>query len=175
MLWVDYVENIDDSHPMTTAKKHIKMICDVISDKAIDMVEFGSYYGYSTAAFALASPMSNIISVDLSDHISEQNRVNLWNSLNIKNIIPYTTSTQRFLQDNKKHYDVIFHDAAHGKAALGEYFECAKITNCLIIHDFEQLDTISQNSIKNLFSNIIEDYDNKGRCLLIAQNIEELL
>jgi predicted O-methyltransferase YrrM len=164
---------------MTTANKHIKMICDLIHDKAIVMVEFGSYYGYSTAAFALSSPSSKIISIDLSDHISERQRVDLWNTLGIKNIIPYTTSTAQFLELNQKYansltknshnvYDIIFHDAIHGPQAMPEYMECIKITNCLVIHDFEQLDPASQQTIKQYFNSTAEDYDSKGRCLFIG-------
>ena len=132
------------------------------------MVEFGSYYGYSTAAFALSSPDSQIISIDLSDHISEQQRVNLWNTLGIQNIIPYTMSTSQFLESNEKSYDVIFHDAVHGPAAMPEYLESIKITNCLIIHDFEQIDSSLQQAIKQHFNSTVEDYDSKGRCLFIG-------
>ena len=171
MLWSDYVDNIDNSHPMTTDRKHIKMICELIYDKSISMVEFGSYYGYSTAAFALSSPSSQIISIDLSlpGHISEQQRVSMWNTLDIKNIIPHTMSTSQFLERNEKYYDVIFHDAIHGPQAHIEYMECIKITDCLIIHDFEQLHTIQQQEIKQYFSNTIEDYDSKGRCLFVGK------
>jgi predicted O-methyltransferase YrrM len=169
MLWSYYIDNIDDSHPMTTNSKHIKMICGLIYDKSISMVEFGSYYGYSTAAFALSSPSSQIISIDLSCHISEHKRVSMWNSLGIKNIIPYTMSTSKFLESNDKYYDVIFHDAIHGAQAYTEYIECIKITDCLIIHDFEQMQTIQQQKIKQYFNNTIEDYDSKGRCLFVGK------
>ena len=170
MLWSHYVDNMDDSHPMTTDSKHIKMICEIIHGKSINMVEFGSYYGHSTAAFALSSPSSQIISVDLSlpDHISEQQRVNMWNTLDIKNIIPYTMSTSQFLERNEKYYNVIFHDAIHGPQAHTEYMECIKITDCLIIHDFEQIYTIQQEEIKQYFNTTIEDYDSKGRSLFIG-------
>lgn len=169
MHWLDYVNNIDDSHPMTTANKHIKMICDLIYDRTVVMVEFGSYYGYSTAAFALSSPSSQIISVDLSDHISEQTRINTWHSLGIHNIVPYTMSTSQFLLQNKNSYDVIFHDAVHGPKAIPEYIECVNRTDCLVIHDFEQISDEARQSIKKNFKNTVEDYDHKGRCLFIGQ------
>ena len=133
------------------------------------MVVFGSYYGYSTSAFALSSPNSQIISIDLSDYIPEQQRVDLWNTLGINNINPYTMSTSQFLERNEKYYDVIFHDAIHGPTAIPEYMKCVKITDCLIIHDFEQMYTIQQQEIKQYFNNTLENYDDKGRCLFIGK------
>lgn len=166
--WNIYLNQLDDSHIMTTSKKHIRILCELIEHKRWNIIEFGSHLGLSTSAIALASPQSKIISIDLSDTIQECTRVELWSKLNISNIHPYTCSTVSFLKNNNQLYDFIFHDALHGSKAMEEYIECSKICNILAIHDFEQLINNDRNIIQSVFRKTYEDYDDKGRCLFIG-------
>lgn len=168
MNWIDYVDNIDDSHQMTTDKNHIKKLCDLVHGHSYNILELGSHAGISTAGLALASPESSIDSVDLCDTIPERCRVEYWSSLGIKNITPFACSAQQFLDHNTKHYDFIFHDAMHGSRAMHEYLVCANISDILAIHDFEQLAQNEMDYIINHFKYHILDSDFKNRILFIG-------
>lgn len=170
MDWIDYVNEIDDSHQMTTDKKHIKILCEMVSDKNYSIVEFGSHAGISTAALALSSPKSTIKSVDLCDSIPENFRTRYWSSLGITNIMPIPCSTIDFLNRNKSYYDFIFHDAVHGMRAMKEYLMCCNICHTLAIHDFEKLPPSSQEIIISKFNNHILDHDKLGRFLFVGFN-----
>jgi predicted O-methyltransferase YrrM len=168
---VDYLDKQNYNHKMITDKKHIFLLCNYLANKNFNVVEFGSYSGISTAALAIASKDSKIISVDLSDHISEQYRIKYWNSLNITNITPITCSTSQFLLLNKElgsYYDFIFHDAIHGIEAFNEYLDCIEMADNIAIHDFEQLPFENKQCIKDFFYETIEDVDSSGRCLFMG-------
>ena len=83
MNWNNYLESIDDSHQMTTSKNHISMICSIVKDCNGLILEIGSHAGLSTAAIALAANNAKIISIDLSDTIPEDYRINYWKNLGI--------------------------------------------------------------------------------------------
>lgn len=168
MNWIDYVNNIDDSHQMTTDKNHIKKLCDLVNGHSYKILELGSHAGISTAGLALSSPESSIDSVDLCDTIPERSRVEYWNSLGINNITPFACSAQAFLDHNTKHYDFIFHDAMHGSRAVGEYLSCIKICDILAIHDFEQLQQQEMHYIIHHFKYHLLDSDLKNRILFIG-------
>jgi len=163
----DYLNGADFSSPMTTDKKHIKMLCELVENKSMKVLELGSYQGISTAAMAIASPDSEITSVDLSDHISSEARLKYWKSLGIENILAITLGSNRFLPNCGK-YDLIFHDAVHGNNSMPEYITCASKCKILCIHDFEQLSDHNRSLIKSLFSECVEDFDDSGRCLFIG-------
>lgn len=168
MDYNSYLDSIDDSHQMTTDKDHIRIICDIIKHKKLNILELGSHAGISTAAFALSSPEANIISVDLSDTIREIDRVSYWNSLGISNITPITCSAEYFLRNTQTFYDLIFHDAMHGPSIMPEYLMCTQKTKILVIHDFEQLRNDQQNQLSCLFIEAKTYKDNRGRILFIG-------
>jgi predicted O-methyltransferase YrrM len=166
--WKQYLNDVDDSHTMTTDKKHIAMLCDIVENKEYSILELGSYLGISTAALALASPKSSIIAVDLCDHIPNSYRINYWDNLGIKNIKAVQQYAQAFLINTNSNFDFIFHDAVHGNRAINEYLLCSEKTKILAIHDFEHLSVEYQNKISGLFSNTIIDTDTKNRQLFIG-------
>lgn len=168
MNWTDYIDQIDDSHQMTTNKEHIRKLCNLVANQKYKILELGSHAGISTAGLALASPESSIDSVDLCDTIPEGRRVSFWSSFGIKNITPFGCSAQSFLQTNVHHYDFIFHDAMHGSRALNEYLFCCNICDILAIHDFEQLSGSEQEQVISKFKYHLLDSDPKGRVLFIG-------
>ena len=165
-----YLDQVDDSHQMTTHKDHIRKICDVVQNSKMNILELGSHAGISTAALALAAPESKITSVDLSDTIPEQNRVKYWESLGIANITPVSCDAGWFLRSLKSNekYNLIFHDAMHGPGVMPEYLMCAEKSDILAIHDFEQLRENQQEELANLFQEYIIDQDIKNRVLFIG-------
>lgn len=168
MDYNSYLDSIDDSHQMTTDKDHIRIICDIITQKKLNILELGSHIGISTAALALSSPESNIVSVDLSDTIREIDRVSYWDSLGISNIRPITCSSEQYLINMPTFYDLIFHDAMHGPSIMPEYLMCAQKTNILVIHDFEQLTNEQQNQLSSMFHKVEKFKDIRGRILFIG-------
>lgn len=168
MNWIDYVNQIDDSHRMTTDKEHIRKLCELVVGFKYKILELGSHAGISTAGLALASPNSSIDSVDLCDTIPETTRISFWKSLGINNITPFGCSALSFLQTNTNHYDFIFHDAMHGSQALNEYMLCSRLCDILAIHDFEQLSNLEQDQVSSQFKYHLLDSDSKGRVLFIG-------
>ena len=164
-----YLDSVDFSHPMTTARRHIEMICGMAYGKTV--LELGSHAGISATAIALAGGI--VTSVDLCDTISEQERIDYWrfNGVTIK---PWAGTAAAYLEHCEKYpdvvsFDIIFHDAMHGDRAFGEYMACANICGTLVIHDFEQLSPAGQVALKACTASSIEDADHLGRVLFIAR------
>jgi predicted O-methyltransferase YrrM len=167
--WRDYVDSIDDSHPMTTDRKHIRMLCEAVEGQAWRILELGSHEGRSAAAMAWAAPRSTITAVDLCDTVSEAMRAVYWATLGITNIKPVAASAGDFLLSCQRgQYDFVFHDAAHGPTAFFEYLGCAEIASGLAIHDFELLPAEMQAAVASKFSNTSTDADGKGRVLFVG-------
>ncbi len=168
--WREFVESIDDSHPMTTDRRHIRMLCEAVEGKQWRILELGSHRGLSAAAMALASPESAITAVDLSDTVAEAMRSTYWASLGITNISPVTVDAASYLsQCHPGQFDLVFHDAVHGPAAFLEYLGCVEITSSILaIHDFEQLDDAMQAAVAAKFSTTGIDTDSKGRALFVG-------
>lgn len=166
MTFRDYLEAIDDSHPMTTDRRHIADVCELCEGSTGSILELGSHAGISTAAIALAAPDANVYSVDLCDTVPESARVEYWAGLNISNIYPAGVSAHLYLSAMASMggwFDVIFHDAAHGEAVLSEYVLAASMCDRLAIHDYEQLSRESQQRIESFFTRIDKSTDAKGR------------
>jgi predicted O-methyltransferase YrrM len=173
MTWVEYLATIDASHPMTTAPKHIAELCEIVAGKDWRILELGSHAGLSTAALAIAAPESTIVSVDLCDTIPQETREEYWRLLGIENIQPVCDDAKRFLWESSLHleaWDLIFHDAVHGEAALNEYLTAAAMTDILAIHDFEQLGSTSQAAVKSRFFFTTETTDDRGRTLFVGHH-----
>ena len=68
MNYLEFLANVDDSHPMTTAVMHIEVLCRY-AKRATSILELGSHAGISAAAMALANPHATIVSVDLCDTV----------------------------------------------------------------------------------------------------------
>jgi hypothetical protein len=167
--WRDFVDSIDDSHPMTTDRRHIRMLCEAVEGQAWRILELGSHAGLSAAAMALAAPRSEITSVDLCDTIGEAMRTVYWSSLGIANINPVAASAGDFLASCLPgQFEFVFHDAVHGPNALFEYLGCAEISSGLAIHDFEQLPPEMQAAVSAKFSHTTTDADHKGRVLFVG-------
>jgi predicted O-methyltransferase YrrM len=164
--WKDFVDAIDDSDPMTTAREHIAMICEAVEGREWNILELGSHAGISTAAIALAAPESKITSVDLCDTVQEAMRLVYWASNGVTNITPVAGTAEGFLRTCLPgQFDVVFHDAVHGPAAFSEYLACVEITRILFIHDFEQLPEDMQEAIRWKFPASNTNTDAKGRVL----------
>ena len=172
MTAYEYCRTIDDSHPMTTWKGHIQMLATVAS-KCQTILELGSHRGLSTAAMALAAPTARIVSVDLCDTVSQEERVEYWKSIGVKNIYPVKDDAAaylaRCLRSGEK-FDLVFHDAVHGDGAADEYIACAQIAKTLAIHDWEQLGGEYQDDLINRFRHWEATADAKGRHLFIGWN-----
>lgn len=167
--WREFVDLLDDSHPMTTDKRHIQMLCEAVEDRACRILELGSHAGLSTAAMALAAPVSTITAVDLCDTIAEAMRTVYWASLGITNIKPVAGSAGDFLLScTPGQFDFVFHDAVHGPAAFFEYLGCAEIASGLAIHDYEQLPPEMQAAVAAKFAHTATDADGKGRVLFMG-------
>jgi len=164
--WKEFVDSIDDSDPMTTAKEHIGLICEVVQGQTWSILELGSHAGISTTAIALAAPESKVISVDLCDTVLEATRVGYWDSAGVTNITPVAGTAEGFLRTCLPgQFDFVFHDAVHGPPAFSEYLACVEIAGILFIHDFEQLPEDMRNAIRAKFRLSKTDADAKGRVL----------
>jgi hypothetical protein len=167
--WREFVDSIDDSHPMTTDRRHIGKLCEAVEGQAWRILELGSHAGLSTAAMALAAPRSTITAVDLCDTVSEAMRTTYWATLGITNITPVAGSAGDFLSSCLPgQFDFIFHDAVHGPAAFFEYLGCAEVTSGLAIHDYEQLPAEMQSAVSAQFAHTATDADAKGRVLFLG-------
>ena len=154
---------------MTTDKRHIGKLCEAVEGQEWRILELGSHAGLSTAAMALAAPVSTITAVDLCDTVSEAMRTTYWATLGLTNIEPVAASAGDFLSSCLPgQFDFIFHDAVHGPAAFFEYLGCAEITSGLAIHDYEQLPAEMQAAIEAKFSHTATDADGKGRVLFVG-------
>ena len=165
----DYLDSVDFSHPMTTARRHIEMICGMAYGKTV--LELGSHAGISATAIALAGGI--VTSVDLCDTISEQQRIDYWKLHGVE-ITPWAGTAAAYLEHCEKYpdvvsFDIIFHDAMHGDRAFGEYMACANICGTLVIHDFEQLSPAGQVALRACTASSIEEADHLGRVLFIAR------
>lgn len=166
----DYCHSIDDSHPMTTWRGHIQML-STIAAKCRTILELGSHRGFSTAAMAIASPEARVVSVDLCDTVPQQERVDYWKTLGIKNIYPVRDDAALYLARCRRSgetFDLVFHDAVHGDQAADEYIACAEIADILAIHDWEQLGSEYQDDLINRFANWEATSDAKGRMLFVG-------
>ena len=173
MTWQEYLDAIDDSDPMTTAKGHIADLCQIVAGKEWRVLELGSHMGISTAAMAFAAPDSTIVSVDLCDTVSESKRVDYWRLMRLDNVQAVKADAWHFLRESQLHlepWDLIFHDAVHGEAALPEYLTAAGLCSVLAIHDFEQLCPASQDSVASRFRRVVTSDDAKGRRLFVGQH-----
>ena len=170
MTWQEYLAGVDDSHPMTTAREHITDICRLAERCGGEVLELGSHAGISTAAIALATPGS-VVSVDLCDTVPEAARTDYWRSLGLTNITPVQADAGRFLRQCQlllRSYALIFHDAAHGDAVLPEYLTAAGLTDCLVIHDWEQLSEENRATVAGRFDTVTTSADEHGRTLFVG-------
>lgn len=161
---------MDDSHQMTTAREHIQEIACAASHSRT-ILELGSHQGFSAAAIAIANPQAQVVSVDLCDTIPQEQRVEYWNKLGIKNIFPVNSDAASYLAmclRKRETFDFIFHDALHGDRAADEYISCSELTQALAIHDWEQLGSNYQEDLKNRFHYWNESSDVRGRFLFLA-------
>ena len=173
MKFAEYLSQIDDSHPMTTSREHIKRLCETCVGSSGVILELGSHAGISAAAIAMAAPDAVIVAVDLCDAVPESSRVAYWESLGLTNIRPVANDAGVFLLREKSvgnRFGVIFHDARHGEQVLGEYLLAAAMCRTLAIHDFEQLSHESQRLVCSVFSTVERDADSIGRELFIGVN-----
>lgn len=171
MTWREYLAGVDCSHQMTTAREHIAELCEIVQGQEWRVLELGSHAGISTAALAIAAPESTIVSVDLCDTLPESSRVAYWQTVGVANIQPVADDAGRFLRDCQLHldlWDLVFHDAAHGDAVLGEYLTAAGVAGILAIHDWEQLSSSSQDAIARRFSRHTVTADTQGRALFVG-------
>jgi predicted O-methyltransferase YrrM len=172
MTWREYLAGVDDSHQMTTSKEHVAILCEMAAGIRGRILELGSHAGISTAALALASPGSTIVSVDLCDTVPESARTEYWSSLGIANVQPVRADAGAFLRSSQLRLDqwsLIFHDAAHGDAVVPEYLTAAGICYSLAIHDWEQLSRDSQSLIGRRFpGQVAYPADSRGRQLWIG-------
>lgn len=167
--WREFVESIDDSHSMTTDRRHIRMICEAVEGREWRILELGSHAGLSAAAMATAAPRSTLTAVDLCDTVAEAMRTTYWASLGITNIKPVAGSAGDFLSScTPGQFEFIFHDAVHGPAAFFEYLGCAEIASGLAIHDFEQLPPEMRQAVEAKFAHTTTDADSKGRVLFLG-------
>lgn len=175
MTWRDFLDSVDYSHPMTTAKRHIEMLCEIVEGREWSILELGSHAGISAAALALAAPAGVVTAVDLCDTVPERARVEFWGSLGITNIQPVSATAAEFLarcrpwHETTRLYDLVFHDAVHGREAFREYLDCAGVSaGAVAIHDFEQLPSDMRATVTELFSRHATDADDKGRVLFVG-------
>lgn len=173
MTYEQYLAGVDDSHQMTTAREHIAFLCEIVAGQEDwRILELGSHAGISTAALAIASPSSTVVSVDLCDTVCEADRVAYWTLLELENIQPVQADAGRFLRDCQlglEPWDMIFHDACHGDAVLPEYLTAAGLCNVLAIHDWEQLSPGAQASIAERFWSIkVLSPDSRGRQMFVG-------
>ena len=166
--WKEFVDAIDDSHPMTTASEHIAMICEAVEGREWNILELGSHAGISTAAMALAAPKATIVSVDLCDTVPQWSRTAYWESLGIENITPVAGAAGAYLQTAPA-FDLVFHDSVHGDLVVGEYLRCAEIGRVVAIHDFEQLSPANAELVIARFTDHSTTPDERGRLLFVGK------
>lgn len=170
MNYRKFLQLVDDSHPMTTDKGHISLICQFAQGSSGDVLELGSHAGISTAAIAMAVNGRRVISVDLCDTVPESQRVSYWHGLGLRNVTPIADTAMRYLSGlpRSRQFGLIFHDAAHGDAVVGEYMLAATLADVLAIHDWEQLSPQHQRSVADLFCVTVTDKDSRGRVLFVG-------
>jgi predicted O-methyltransferase YrrM len=168
MTWQQYLETIDDSHEMTTARQHLAIMCKIVEGQKWRIVEYGSHAGLSTAALALAAPDSEIVGVDKSDVVSPQAREDYWDSLGITNITQVTSDAWEHLRRSDV-VDFIYHDAAHGDGVFHEYAMALANTGILAMHDWDQLTLPCRQALDRLCkSSEASAPDSKGRVLWVG-------
>lgn len=167
--WQTFVDEVDDSHTMTTSKKHLALLCAAVQGQAWNILELGSHVGISAAAMALAAPAAKVTAVDLCDTVPEAARVAYWAALGVGNITPVAGSAADFLSTcYPGQYSFIFHDAVHGPAAFLEYLGCCEIASGLAIHDYELLPHEMQQAVESKFRLRSLDSDERGRVLFMG-------
>jgi predicted O-methyltransferase YrrM len=168
--WREFLDSVDYSSPMTTAHRHIAMLCEIVEGREWRVLELGSHAGVSAAAMALAAPKSEIKAVDLCDTVPEADRVAYWSGLDVGNIKPVASSAFDFMVScGRGAFDLVFHDAVHGPAAFREYLGCVELASkAVAIHDFEQLPADMQGAIAGMFTSSSTDADEKGRVLFVG-------
>lgn len=167
--WRQFVESLDDSHPMTTDKKHIAQLCQLVEGKSWRILELGSHAGLSAAAMALAAPLSKLTAVDLCDTIPESARVSFWKSIGVDNIQPVAEPADDYLNAcPTSEFDFVFHDADHGAEAFFEYLRCSQVARIVAIHDFEQLPEPMREAVSAKFSSVSTNADGRGRVLFVG-------
>lgn len=168
--WREFLDSVDCSHPMTTSRRHIAMLCEAVEGREWRILELGSHAGVSAAAMALAAPEGEITAVDLCDTVPEATRVSYWCGLNIVNIRPVAASAFDFLLScGRDSFDLVFHDAVHGPAAFREYLGCVELASkAVAVHDFEQMPADMQGAVAGLFSSSSTDTDERGRVLFVG-------
>ena len=166
MTYREYLAQIDDSHPMTTAVMHIDVLCRA-ARQVDSILELGSHAGISAAAMALANPQATVIAVDLCDTVPESQRVDYWKSLGIESIHPVAASAGDYLKTAPR-FGMIFHDAVHGDAAMDEYKRAVDLCDILAIHDFERLSQGNQALLRGMFASHEATADARGRVLFVG-------
>jgi predicted O-methyltransferase YrrM len=167
--WQQFVGELDDSHVMSTCRKHIAMLCAIIEGQAWRIAELGSHRGITAAALALAAPRSTIWAVDLCDTVPEPARIDYWKGLGLDNIRPVHSSASDYLSSLAPGgLDFVYHDAAHGPSAFFEYLGCVEIASTVAIHDWELLPPEMQQAVAAKFSTHSTDSDERGRLLFVG-------
>jgi predicted O-methyltransferase YrrM len=172
MTLEEYLSTIDESDPNTTAAIHIAEVAKYAAP-CKSIVELGTYQGVSTAAIALAAPNAAIHAIDWGPEAVVEHRKTFWGSLGIKPnaITQIRDDVRNFLLAAVGHgikVDMIFHDASHGDAVLGEYMTCAKVASIVAIHDFELLSAQSRARVLGVLSPLHESADERGRALFVG-------
>lgn len=171
MTYREYLAGIDDSHQMTTAREHIAEVCAMAAG-ASRVLELGSHAGLSTAAIALAAPLATVVSVDLCDTVPAAARVAYWGGLGITNIEQVAGDAGRYLAGSEsrgERWDLVFHDARHGDAVVGEYLTCARVADRVAIHDWDRLTEDARCRVSRAFLRFaVSSPDDRGRQLFMG-------
>lgn len=170
----EYLANIDESDPNTTAAIHIAEVCRHAAGCRL-ILELGTHQGISTAGIALAAPGAEIAAVDWCHNSVAAARVEFWRSLGVPAgaIKQINAEVGQFLRDLVQaggKCDLVFHDASHGDAVIEEYLNCAVIARIVAIHDFELLSPENRRRVEAVLSPLHESADHKGRVLFVGES-----
>ncbi len=125
-----------------------------------EILEIGVHEGFSTIFFQYAFKdfHTDVVDIFLNDKRKKfESNINI---INLKNINIYQMTSHTFLVNNKKKYDLIFVDGAHGYldviVDLFYSFQCLHINGLLLIDDYDWKEQNKDKSVRLATNNFLD-------------------
>lgn len=129
-----------------------------------NILEIGVYEGFSTVFFQYAFDNFETDVVDIFLHDTREKFVNNINKINIRKINIFETTSHNFLVNNKKKYDLVYVDGAHGYldviVDLFYSYQCLNINGILLMDDYDWKEKYKDRSVRLAVNNFLDIVEN---------------